>query len=136
MPIAAVMSSPVIAFAETATVAEVRERLRASRIHGAPVVDGDGVVRGMISRGDVARALEVDPAAASTPVSEVMMCFAFFLPLGATLAQAAALMAYEGVHRVVVVDRRGRPVGVVSTLDVAARVAESAGYTGTRTEVP
>ena len=45
-------------------------------------------------------------------------------PADAPLAQVAAIIAQRGVHAVVVTDDdRGRPVGVVSDLDVVAAVA-------------
>ena len=49
-------------------------------------------------------------------------------PRPAAVALAAALMAYEGVHRIVVVDRGGYVVGLVSSLDVARWLGTRAGH--------
>ncbi len=50
------------------------------------------------------------------------------IPDDATLSQAAALMAYEGVPQLAVVTRSGEVVGQVSALDVARWLAEQDGY--------
>ena len=61
-------------------------------------------------------------------VSDIMMPMVFTLPDDAPIAKAAALMAYEGVHRIVVVDEKGCVVGVVSTLDISRWLGWCAGY--------
>jgi CBS domain-containing protein len=124
------MSQPVVAMTADMTVAAAREALTSHGIHGAPVVDDDDRPVGMVSLGDLYRATERDPAANHRRLSEVMVCFAFTLPARASLGQVAALMAYEGVHRIVITDDFGRVVGIVSALDVAAWVGQQAGYVG------
>ncbi len=61
-----------------------------------------------------------------------MMCFAFALPLRSSVGQAAALMAYEGLHRVLVTDDRGRVIGIVTTLDITRWVGTQAGLIESR----
>jgi diguanylate cyclase (GGDEF)-like protein len=61
-------------------------------------------------------------------VAEIMTPIVFQLKSDATLAQAAALMAYESVQRVVVVTGDGKVEGMVSADDVLRWVALSAGY--------
>jgi CheY-like chemotaxis protein len=57
-----------------------------------------------------------------------MTPFAFSLPSHAPIAQAAALMAYEGVNRIVVVSADGLIVGLLTARDVMRWVATQAGY--------
>ena len=45
---------------------------------------------------------------------------------------AAALMAFEGVHRIPVVDDAGRVSGVITTLDVLRWLAQEEGYLAPR----
>jgi CBS-domain-containing membrane protein len=45
-----------------------------------------------------------------------------------SVAAAAAAMAREGVHRLPVVCMQGRPVGVISALDILRWFAEQEGY--------
>jgi len=52
----------------------------------------------------------------------------FALPEDATLSQASALMAYEGIHRLPVTCAEGKVVGIVSTLDILRWLAEQDGY--------
>jgi CBS domain-containing protein len=52
----------------------------------------------------------------------------FSLPEGATVPQAAALMAYEGVHRAPVVSVDDRVVGIVSSLDVLKWLGRHYGF--------
>jgi CBS domain-containing protein len=45
-----------------------------------------------------------------------------------SISRVAALMAYERVHHVVVVDAEQRVIGIVSALDIARWVAHADGY--------
>ena len=53
VPISSVMTTEVVTFAPTDQVADAMERLVAAGIDGAPVVDEDGRVVGMLSTGDL-----------------------------------------------------------------------------------
>ena len=57
-----------------------------------------------------------------------MMPMAFSIHEDATVGEASAMMAVEGVHRLPVVDEDGDIVGMLSTTDVVRWVAERAGY--------
>lgn len=61
-------------------------------------------------------------------VGDIMTPMVISLPADAKVSQAAALMAYEGIHRLVVVDAHGRVVGVISALDVLGGYARRCGY--------
>ena len=85
---------------------------------GLPVVNNWGRAIGVVSKTDLVEN-EITSARDRRRVADIMMPLVFALPPDASIAQAAALMAYEGVHRVIVVDRGGYVVGVVSSLDIA-----------------
>ena len=95
----------------------------------APVTDVHGRVVGVVSDAELARATW-DPRVIgrARAVADIMMPFPFVLPIGATVARAAALMAYEGVHRIVIVDAAGAVAGVLSGADVMRWLARGAGY--------
>lgn len=57
-----------------------------------------------------------------------MVCISFMLAETVSLSRAAALMAYEQVHRLPVVSTERRVVGVISALDVAGWLARNDGY--------
>jgi hypothetical protein len=50
------------------------------------------------------------------------------LPITASIAQAAALMSYEGRGLIVITDLAGQVAGVVQALDIARWSAREAGY--------
>ncbi len=56
-------------------------------------------------------------------VGDAMIDHVISVPPDATVAEAARLMVEHSVHRVLVVDG-GRPVGIVTTLDLARLIAD------------
>ena len=93
-------------------------------IGGLPVVDAAGRPVGMISRTDL---FEAARGRLHDPVSSLMMSFAFVLPISASLADAAALMVNEHMHRVPIVVEGGELVGLLTTFDLARWLARTAG---------
>jgi predicted transcriptional regulator len=61
-------------------------------------------------------------------VGDIMMPFVLRLPESASIDEAAALMAAENVHRVLIVSASDEAVGIVSALDVLRWFAERDGY--------
>jgi CBS domain-containing protein len=72
-------------------------------------------------------------ASSQKTVNEIMMPMVFALGQEMSIGQAAALMAYEGIHRVIVVDDGGYLVGVVSSLDLARWLGWHSGHPVGRT---
>ncbi|MCB9654871.1 MAG: CBS domain-containing protein [Deltaproteobacteria bacterium] len=98
-------------------------------ISGAPVVDAEGRGLGVVSKTDLLRCVQTRTEGLKGVVVEsIMTPLNFALPESATLSQAAALMAYEGFHRITVVDGDGRITGLVSALDVLRWMARSEGF--------
>jgi CBS domain-containing protein len=91
-------------------------------ISGAPVVDASGRPIGVVSKTDLVR------SAGARTVADIMTPVTLTLPETASVYRAAALMAYESVHRVVVTDDAGQVVGVLSALDVLRWLARDEGY--------
>lgn len=98
-------------------------------IGGVPVVDGDGVPIGVVSKTDLVRARR-GLFDAGTTVGDIMMALAFTLPAHESIARASALMAFEGVHRIPVVSDEGKVAGLLSSLDVLRWLARHDGYLG------
>ncbi|MBK8480860.1 MAG: CBS domain-containing protein [Proteobacteria bacterium] len=62
-------------------------------------------------------------------VRDIMTPITYSLRASTSLAQAAALMAFEGVHRLpIVADNSGEVVGLLSALDVLRWLGEQNGY--------
>ncbi len=110
---------------------ESAERLLAAYdVSGLPVLDAGGNLVGVISRTDIAptgnAAVDtiVRTNARRLAVGELMSSPAVRVQLTASLVEAARVMHDGHVHRVVVTDDEGRPVGILSASDFVALVAE------------
>jgi CBS domain-containing protein len=116
-------------------------------ISAVPVVDAQGRPIGFVSKTDVVRQLRrprpgARPASA-TPVQPwwdaerlaqltvgaIMTPAVYSCTPETTVADAIAVMAFEGMHHLPVVDAAGTLVGMVSALDVLDWIARTAGYT-------
>ena len=91
-------------------------------ISGAPVVDSDGILVGVLSRTDLLHARATEQLWERWPglrVRHLMHSPAITATPGTSLDEAAAIMEHERVHRlVVIVPGHDRPVGVLSTTDL------------------
>ena len=141
-PVVKIMTSDVICVHEDESVEAATARFFEHGLHGAPVVDPSGQIRGFLSMSDLLRSRsdgreELDlrvplrhggsyplgpgfhgEELAHATVRQVMTPHAIALPPTASVLHAAALMAAEGLHRVPIVTTNGRVVGIVSALDV------------------
>ncbi|MEA2142605.1 MAG: hypothetical protein QOI64_1035 [Solirubrobacteraceae bacterium] len=120
--VAAVMTPGIITCAPETSLARVAEIMATHRVHALAVggVADDHLVWGVIDALGLVRALRT-PAAHPTARS-ISRRPASSIEPEAPLAEAARLMDEGGVGHLVVVDRE-RPVGVISTLDVACAAA-------------
>lgn len=101
--------------------------LEEAGVTGAPVVDERGRVLGVISQSDIVRVMAQAGSLAGVRVADTMMCAPFCVERGASIEDAAALLSYEGVHRLPVINTRHEVVGIVSALDLVRwRSARSA----------
>lgn len=141
--VAAIMTRDVAVLAPGQTLAEAARLLAGRGVTGAPVLDG-GKVAGVLSVKDVLRAMglpaeasmmalaadllmdpacSVDRAAAARGVASAMTSPAVTVPAGASLAEAAALMAARGVNRLPVTEPDGSLAGIVSRSDLVRAFA-------------
>lgn len=103
----------------------VARLLAAHRIHAVAVAPGaDGQEWGLVSDLDLAAAA-ADGSLDGVAVGQIASTPGVFVRPDETIARAAQLMRDYETHHVVVLARCGdRPVGILSTLDVADVVAE------------
>lgn len=115
-------------------------------ISGAPVVDLNGKPLGVVSKTDLLRdcyekveiaedksvhraLLDSDQHHGSRlQVRDIMSTSVSSLPESATLAEAAALMALEGIRRIPILNERDQVVGIVCASDILGWLARQAGY--------
>ncbi|MDQ7819539.1 MAG: CBS domain-containing protein [Armatimonadota bacterium] len=110
--VAAFMARAVITASPEETVAAVARRLAEHRIGGAPVVDPEGRIVGIVTLRD----LVGQPP--YRPVREVMTRQVITVSPGERITDAYDLMKRHGVGRLPVVDEAGRVVGVVTRGDL------------------
>jgi CBS domain-containing protein len=105
--------------------ARVRAMLADAAASAVVVVDPDERPHGILTRTDVLAApLELDRDLTAGQLASGLL---FWLPPQAPVAQAAALMAYEGIEHVVVV-AEGRLAGLITALDVARVCGRDSGF--------
>ena len=117
-----VMKRNVVSVSPNATVEETIRLLRQLDISGAPVVDGDGMLVGIIS--DFALlGIVYDPQLRTAPVAELMTRDVLTVDEQTPLSEIADLFIRHRIRRVPVV-HDGRLVGVVSRPDLLKHVLE------------
>lgn len=124
--------------------------LARAQVTGAPIVNEEGRCIGVLSATDFLRRAGTDSASARPAADESGFCSDWFMngniealpeeevgkvmtlnpvtvlrttPLGELTRQ----MIDAHIHRLVVVDEAGRPIGIVSSMDVLAAVSRAAG---------
>ena len=153
-PVGEIMTKDVLCVTPDTSVERLLSLLLERSFSGAPVVDKDDKPVGMVTRSDLVELLEDRvlitgvPISVRTPegleyelgpgferdelvattVDEIMSPIVFAVHAETSVTQAAALMAFEGVHRVPVLDDTGKLMGIVSAIDVMRWVGREAGY--------
>ncbi|HUT94297.1 MAG TPA: CBS domain-containing protein [Thermoguttaceae bacterium] len=118
-----VMQRNVVSLLPTATVEQAIRLLRELGFSGAPVVDRNGTLVGIISEFAL---LEIvyDPSIRTAPVSRFMTRDVLTVNEDTALIDIATLFVRHRIRRVPVV-RDGRLVGVVSRPDLLSHVLEA-----------
>ncbi|MFO1304487.1 MAG: DUF294 nucleotidyltransferase-like domain-containing protein [Burkholderiales bacterium] len=88
------------------------------RIGSMPIVDEDGRPLGIFTRQDVIGRVVLPRRDPSSPIRDVMSAPAITLPVTATAADAALVMAQRGIRHVVLTGEDDRVAGVVSERDL------------------
>jgi CBS domain-containing protein len=143
-----IMRTDIITVSTSSPLSEVERVLSENRIGGAPVVDHTGHIVGVVSARDLLDRYTEDPDAqpmrgpgwfhmgfeeydfddeelvdlqvpegTEETASDVMNREVFSVPAAADLRDIAGTMVKHRVHRVLV-ERDGRHVGILSTLDI------------------
>jgi predicted transcriptional regulator len=147
------MNPDIMTVADEMTTDELARFLIEHEISGAPVVDSQGHLIGVVSMTDIGRALaepgEEDEAPRrpgfyrdagedltleelalrdvgepAVTVRDVMTPVIHHIPVTASVAEAARLMVEQHIHRLVVTQGT-QPVGIITSSDLLRMVAES-----------
>lgn len=139
-----IMNDRVMTVSESDAMQEAAKQIFDSGVTGAPVVNAMGECVGMLSASDfvgrdagrhelqiLTRSSAEEPYSidvlnedlVSTHMSPVVQTISD----DALIMAAARIMCNEGIHRLVVVDDRRHPVGIISTLDLVAAMVAAVG---------
>jgi CBS domain-containing protein len=110
IPVKEVMTTKVISFREDTPVEDIATRLSKGRITGAPVVNEDGFVVGIVSEVDVF-------SKRGSTAREIMSSRVISITEETGIDDAAQLLAGERIRRLPVL-RHGKLVGLLSRSDV------------------
>lgn len=123
------MNPEVLTVPDTLTVRELARFLVDNDITGAPVIDGEGRMIGVVSVVDVAEAVAGGESAfgvvhaEEVRVADLLHPGVYTVAEEAGVAEIAKLLLEKHIHRLVVI-RDERPVGVVSTSDLLGLLFE------------
>lgn len=129
--VADIMTIDPIVVPVDASVEEAARLLHANSITGLPVIDAFGALVGVISQTDIVGVLDspvgrlIRTRPSGLRVGELMSSPAVTVPFMGSVREAARLMIESRVHRLVATDDAGRPVGVVSAIDLVAHFVEA-----------
>ena len=133
-PVSGVMRTDLATVRPETPLADVTRVLDERRISALPLVDGAGAIIGVISRKDLLHAGRL--RAGAHPARRAALSLPEWTALaiatrpartcapGTRLCDAARLLERHRIHRLFVVEG-DRPVGVISTLDLAAAVRDA-----------
>lgn len=118
-PVSAVMTPRLLTISSAAPLPDAAWGLSLQGIAGAPVTDEQGKLVGVLSRSDLAdpRALRGDADAPHT-VRDAMTPVLLAVRDSDPVSFAVRRLVETGVHRLIVVDAAGAPVGILTPMDV------------------
>ena len=122
--VADLMTIDPVVVAVDASIEDAARLLHANSITGLPVVDPFGSLVGVISQTDIVGVLDsrvgsvVRSNRTGLRVGELMSSPAVTVSMMGSVVEAAGLMVGSRIHRLVAVDDAGRPVGVLSAIDL------------------
>jgi len=116
-----VMQSDILTVTPDTRVLDIHRMFVEEEIHGAPVVDDDGVVCGVVSSLDLLRVVrdELEPSTADDALTarDAMSRELVSVSSTATIAEIANVMRSQRIHRVLVIDNK-ELLGVITTFDL------------------
>ncbi|MFN2589309.1 MAG: cyclic nucleotide-binding/CBS domain-containing protein [Actinomycetota bacterium] len=121
MRVSEIMTGAAVLDSSDDTLAEAARKMWKQQTGSLLVVDGDDLV-GIITERDVLKAVATGVSVGETRISEVMSKDVITVAPGASLREAAKIMADKWIRHLPVVDN-GKLVGVLSQRDLAGVLA-------------
>jgi signal-transduction protein with cAMP-binding, CBS, and nucleotidyltransferase domain len=118
MMLAELATRPAVTIPHTTTLAEAARQMLEREIGFLVVVDGKGRPTGVVTDRDIVVRAVALGRGGDTAVAEIMSRHPASVDVNDTVADAARRMADRQCRRVVMIDRAGGPVGVLSLDDL------------------
>ncbi len=112
------MQAPVVTVEQNEKCIDVYHLMDGRRIRHVAVTDGEGLLVGIVSEGDILRDFGVEHYMRFKDVGGAMSPEVILLPESATVGEAVALMDERRQSCVFAVDAERRPLGVLSERDI------------------
>lgn len=124
-----VMSASVVNVTEDCSITTVAEKMAHFNIGSVPVITNEGTLAGFLTDRDialrvVAKKLDSDHTQAKDVMTKDVTVCSEHLPLTA----AVKLMEERSVRRLVVVDKKNKPLSIISIDDLALRANDWTGH--------
>ncbi len=116
MNVGQVMSRPVLATTERASVQDIALSLVRAGISGMPVADAEGNIVGIITEYDLVQAILDNQRLDSLKASDIMEQEIVGLDVGADIQEALSIFQEKHIVRVPVTEN-GKLVGILSRID-------------------
>lgn len=110
------MSTPLLTLPRSATLRDAIHLFNAHHIHGAPVVEDNGDLAGIVTLSDIARALDQGQTL-DAPVAGIMTTDVVEAPSSIRLYELVGRFKEREIGRLIVVEG-GKPVGIVTQTDI------------------
>jgi len=107
------------AVSETATVLDALDAMNRTRSGAALVITDSGGLAGIFTHGDFARCYQKDPLLGSKPVASLMTRNPITVRADQLAVEAIKTIGKNRIDDVIVLDKNGKPVGLVDTQDLA-----------------
>ena len=115
-----IMSKPPITVPEKTPLREVAKLMCENKIGSVLIVGSDGKLRGIVTERDVTCAASKENDVCQMPVWEFMTPDPAVVYETSPISEVIEKFSELGVRHLPVVDKEGRPVGVISVRDVLA----------------
>ena len=123
MNVGQVMSRPVLATTERASVRDIANQLVRAGISGMPVADTEGNIVGIITEYDIVNAILENKKLESLKASEIMQTETITLEVEADIKEALKIFTEKHIVRVPVTEK-GKLVGILSRIDALKGILE------------
>lgn len=113
------MTRNLVVVSDSWSMRRAADELSRHDVSGAPVVDDQGRCVGMLTAVDYLRH-EAQSDSTDEPTGSYMSGSVQSISADTTLLEAAQIITSQHIHRLPVIDLQGRPIAIVSSMDIVA----------------